>query len=233
MQKQKFYFGLLLTLFLTIISPNHSKAWSGKSHLAIAKAAGYEGWYNAIAADIAWLKFGKIELRNHMVFNPPGTIITPKMVFDQVKKYNNKYDERGHLYGAIIASIRDYIKDKKRRKPLVHHLAFCVHYVGDLSQPLHNTPYNSFNRKHHSMFDRIINYEVLDNLHKIQIYPIKIDTEEDLASEIARIANLSMALGYKLEKEDRILTEEEAYIQHGHSASLFKAILGYLEKIHY
>jgi hypothetical protein len=46
--------------------------------------------------------------------------------------------------------------------------------------------------------------------------------------EVARIANLSIALGYKLEDEDRILTKDEAYEQTSHSASLFKAILGYL-----
>jgi hypothetical protein len=34
-----------------------------------------------------------------------------------------------------------------------------------------------------------------------------------------------MKLGYQLEKENRMLTKEEAYIQVGHSASLLKAIL--------
>ena len=34
-----------------------------------------------------------------------------------------------------------------------------------------------------------------------------------------------MKLGYQLETEHRPLTKEEAYIQLGHSASLFKAIL--------
>jgi hypothetical protein len=34
-----------------------------------------------------------------------------------------------------------------------------------------------------------------------------------------------MKLGYQLEKEDRMLSKEEAYVQLGHSASLLKAIL--------
>jgi hypothetical protein len=68
---------------------------------------------------------------------------------------------------------------------------------------------------------------VLKNLDKIKLYAIKIDSEEDLVKEIARIANLSMKLGYQLESEDRLLTKEEAYIQLGHSASLVKAILEY------
>jgi hypothetical protein len=37
-----------------------------------------------------------------------------------------------------------------------------------------------------------------------------------------------MALGYKLEDENRLLTKEEAYQQVSHSASLFKAILQYV-----
>ena len=45
--------------------------------------------------------------------------------------------------------------------------------------------------------------------------------------EIARIANLSLILGYQIESEGRLLTKEEAYAQLSHSASLFKAILEY------
>jgi hypothetical protein len=52
----------------------------------------------------------------------------------------------------------------------------------------------------------------------------------DLAREIARIANLSMKLGYKLEDEKRLLTQQEAYQQISHSASLFKAVLKYVKR---
>ena len=45
---------------------------------------------------------------------------------------------------------------------------------------------------------------------------------------LARIANQAMALGYKLEDENRLLTSEEAYQQLGHSASLIKGILRYV-----
>jgi len=53
---------------------------------------------------------------------------------------------------------------------------------------------------------------------------------EDLAKEVARIATLSVALGYKLEDENRILTKKEADGQISDSASLFKAILEYLKE---
>jgi hypothetical protein len=110
-------------------------------------------------------------------------------------------------------------------------LAFCAHYVSDLSQPLHNTAYDTFNWMHHKEIDGIINDEVLDNLDKIKIYPIKIESEEDLAKEISKIANGAKQLGYKLEEENRLLTKDEAHRQISRSASLFRAILDYVSKL--
>jgi hypothetical protein len=136
----------------------------------------------------------------------------------------------GHLYGAIIASVREYIEVKKKGHYAEHYFAYAVHYIGDLSQPLHHTLYNDFNRQNHDKIDGTVNDEVLHNLDKIKIYPIVIKSEQDLAREIARIANLSLVLGYKLEDEGRLLTREEAYQQLSHSASLMKAVLDYVGK---
>lgn len=79
--------------------------------------------------------------------------------------------------------------------------------------------------------ESIINDEVLDNIERIKIYHITIESEEDLIKEIARIANLSIKKGYQIEDENRLLTKEEIYDQLSHSASLFKAILMYVEKV--
>jgi hypothetical protein len=150
------------------------------------------------------------------------------MILDQVNRYNDPADEAGHLYGAIVASLRDYKSAKVEGKYGEYHLAYCVHYIGDLSMPLHNTLYDSFNRQHHTVMDGIVEDEVLNHLERIKIYPVQIKSEDDLVREIARIANLSMKLGYQLEAENRPLTKEEAYAQLGHSASLLKAILDYV-----
>ena len=147
----------------------------------------------------------------------------------QVEKYD-QIDRSGHLYGAIIASVREYIEVKKKGRYAEYNLAYAAHYIGDLSQPLHHTLYEDFNRRYHSKMDGIVNDEVLDNLDKIKVYPIEIKTEQDLAKEIARIANLSMVQCYKLEDESRLLTREETYNQLSHSSSLMKAVLDYLEK---
>ena len=153
--------------------------------------------------------------------------ITSEMVLAQVEKYN-QIDNHGHLYGAIIASVRDYIREKKKGKYGEYHLSFCAHYVADLSQLLHSIEYNSFNRNYHKDIDGIVNNEIWGNLERIKIYPINIKSEADLTKEIARIANYSMTLGYKLEDEGRLLTKDEAYQQLSQSASLFKAILEYM-----
>ncbi|MBW2090445.1 MAG: hypothetical protein JRI37_15990 [Deltaproteobacteria bacterium] len=231
MKKTKYPIITFLTVFFLIGFSGNSYPWHDETHIAIAKATGYKKWYNATGADMAKLKAGNVERLNHYVNNPRGTTVTPEMVFKQTKKYNKKSDIRGHLYGAIIASVRNYLKEKQKGKYGAYHLAFCAHYVGDLSQPLHNTLYNSYSRKYHKTTDGIINAEVLDNIDKIKIYPIKIESENDLADEIARIANLSIKKGYQIQDEKRLLTKEEAYEQISHSASLFRAILRYVGKV--
>jgi len=203
-------------------------AWHDETHIAIAKVAGYEKWYNAAGADITKIKAGAVEKKNHYSNNPPGTVVTAEMVFDQVSRYNKANDKAGHLYGAILGSIRQYRATTQKGKYAEYHLAFCAHYVGDLSQPLHNTLYNAYNKRNHTATDGTINGEVLDNLSKIKIYNIDIQSEMDLAEEITRIANLSLKLGYQLENEGRRLTKQEAYAQIVHSASLLRGILRWL-----
>jgi hypothetical protein len=203
----------------------------------VAKAAGYYKWYNAVGADITKIKAGSIESYNHYFDNESDAQVTPEMVISQINKYNNPTDKEGHLYGAIIASLREYKKTVGAGKYPEYHIAFCAHYVGDLSQPLHNISYDDFNKTHHDVNDGIVEAEVLKNIGLIEknMYPIKLRPnffEKDLSKEIARIANISRKLGHKLKAENRDMTKEEAYVQLGHSASLLRAILKYLGKIH-
>ena len=221
----------LIAMFVVASFTGNSYPWHDETHIAIAKRSGYAKWFNATGADMSKLKAGDVEKQNHYVNNPRETTVTPEMVFQQTNKYNQTNDPIGHLYGAIIASVRDYLKAKDEGKYGEYHLAFCSHYVADLSQPLHNTVYNFYNRRNHKAIDGIINDEVLDNVDKIKIYPIKLESEKDLANEIARIANLSLKKGYQIQDEKRLLTKEEAYEQISHSASLFKAILEYVGKV--
>jgi hypothetical protein len=227
---------IVFLIILFVINLNTASGWYDETHLAIAKAAGYSKWYNAAGADITKIKAGSIEFYNHYFDNNNDIEVTPEMVMSQISKYNKPSDKEGHLYGAIIASLREYKKTAEAGKYPEYHLAFCAHYVGDLSQPLHNIPYDDFNKTHHDINDGIVEAEVLKNIVRIEknMYPINLRPnffEEDLSKEIARIANISRKLGHKLKIENRNMTKKEAYIQLGRSASLLRAILKYLGKI--
>ncbi|HSO18020.1 MAG TPA: S1/P1 nuclease [Desulfosarcina sp.] len=223
-----------VTLWLLVLCcgmlPCRGWGWHDETHLAIAKSAGYAKWYNAAGPDMAKIKAGDVEHKNHYANNPPWTEITARMVLDQAQHYNSRRDKKGHLYGAIVAAVREYRAAAKNTKYTEYHLAFCAHYVGDLSQPLHNTAYNDYNKRHHSATDAVIEDEVLANLPLIERYPVLIRSETELAEAIARVANLSMQLGYRLEREGRMLSRQEAYVQVGHSASLLRGILDYVRR---
>jgi hypothetical protein len=234
------YAALKIMIVLCILSlASQATAWHDRTHLAICKAAGFDMWYHCAGPDIAKIKAGNIESYNHWFNNSAEAEITPQMVFDQVERYNQRnkiLDPEGHLLGAIIASLRAYEKDHLSGKYALYHLVYCAHYIGDLSMPLHNIAYDDFNEEHHDANDGIVEDTILKEPEKItgHMYPItlsKNNFEADLAREIARIANLSRKLGYKLREEKRDMTKQEAYVQLGHSASLLRAVLLHYNKI--
>jgi len=234
-KKRLFVRTLFISLLLSALThAGEVFGWHDETHLAVAKAAGYYKWYNAAGADITKIKAGTLEKNNHYFDNNRNIEITPELVLEQAKRYNDPNDSEGHIYGAIIASLREYTETKEKGKYAEYHLAFCAHYIGDLSQPFHNIPYDDFNKSRHTFNDGIVENEVLKNIRKIKkyMYQIKLQPthfEEDIAREISRIANLSRKLGYELKKEDRDLTKEEAYRQLGHSASILRAVLKHLD----
>ncbi len=221
---------ILLSFLAFALLYSRSDAWYDRTHIAVAKAAGYEYWFDAAGADITKVKAGAIEEKNHYFNSFGNKTVTAKMVLDQAPRYNDPSDDEGHLYGAIIAALRNYRSGKSAGAFSEYHRAFAAHYIADLSQPLHNVPNDSFNRSHHPFNDGVVDGDILNSLQEIQkrMYGITLRPdhfEEDLAKEIARIANVSRQLAFKMKAEDRDMTKEEAYVQLGHSASLLKAVL--------
>ena len=228
---------IVLSFVLLLVMP--AQAWHDHTHLAICKAAGFDMWYHCAGPDIAKIKAGNIEAYNHWFNNSAEAEITPQMVLDQVERYNQRskiFDTEGHILGAIIASLRAYEKDHRSGKYALYHLVYSAHYIGDISMPLHNMAYDDFNEAHHDVNDGIVEETILNEPEKItgQMYPINLsskDFEADLSREIARIANLSRKIGYKLRAEKRDMTKQEAYVQLGHSASLLRAVLQHYNKL--
>jgi len=225
-----------ILVLVVVLSAFDASAWYDKTHLSICRAAGFDMWYHCAGPDIAKIKAGQTESYNHWFNNNAEVEITPQEVLRQAERYNRVGgEEEGHLYGAIIASLRKYQKTLQEGKYALYHLVYCAHYIGDLTMPLHNIVYDDFNRSRHEINDGIVEKDVFDHPEKIakNMYPIRISREhfeDDLAREIARIANLSRKLGYKLRAQNRDMTQEEAYIQLGHSASLLKAVLQSLNR---
>lgn len=222
---------------LLCCQPFHSEAlaWHDKTHLTIAEAAGLDIWYNAVAADVAKSKepFRAIEVPNHYFSNKANKKVTAEMVMAQAARYNQPDDKEGHLYGAIIGSVREYFALARTGKYARYPLAYCAHYIGDLSMPLHNVPYDAFNKARHTINDGIIERSVRNNIGYIQrkMKPPVINSEEDLAREIAVVAESSRKLGNRMRRQKRDMTEEEAYGQVIKSAALLHAVLAWTERV--
>ena len=224
----------LSMMFYLMLSSVQAYAWHDKTHLSIAEAAGFELWYSAAAPDVAKSKseFRPIEEKNHYFNNNAQKEVDEAMVLEQASRYNKTGDAEGHLYGAIIGAVRAYKEESASGKYAEYPLVFCAHYIGDLSMPLHNTEYDDFNKKRHTVNDGIIESSVRNNIGYIQrnMSEIIIENESDLAREIAKVANTARRLGTKIRKENRNITQEEAYIQVSQSSSLLKAVLNYVRK---
>jgi hypothetical protein len=205
-------------------------AWHDRTHIAVGQVAGFDLAYNLAGPDIAKLKAYHVEEYNHWVNNEEKDVITPETVRSQIQKYNLgiEGEERGHLYGAIVAAIRAYQDESGSGKYGNYNLVYAGHYIGDLSMPLHNTANDKFNAEHHSLNDGIVENEIMNNLDKVVLYPISIKNEDDLIRNIVRIAKKAKDLGYKMRKENRDMFKEEAYDQLSDSASLFKAVVEYV-----
>lgn len=220
---------ILIFVLSILIQLSSLQAWHDQTHMAVAKAAGMKKAYMAVGADMAKVKAGDIEGLNHWHNNEPDEIVTREKVIAQIPLYNTTSEiKKGHLYGAIIGAINEYQKTTEEGKYAEYHIGFLAHYVGDLSMPLHNTAYNDFNKARHSINDGIIENEIADNLNKIIITDIIIKSQDDIIDQIVKIANEAKELGYRMEKENRNMTKEEAYSQISKSASLLRGILKYL-----
>ena len=227
---KKIFFGFLaILLFVSCFSP--AMAWHDRTHIAVGVAAQFDQAYNLAAPDVAKLKLDTVEEYNHWVDNSETTTITKALIKGQIQKYNlgTEREKGGHLYGAIVAAVRAYQDESGAGKFATYHLAYAGHYIGDLSMPLHNIDNTLLETlPNHYENDHIVENEITTNMDKIKLFPITIKNEDDLIHNIAIIATRSKDLGYKLLKEKRNMTKEEAYQQISQSASLFKAVLEYV-----
>lgn len=137
--------------------------------------------------------------------------------------------------------------DKARSENLLiyeYYLVNIAHYIGDLSQPLHNFPYGNlpasdgkiyeeegkFNKEYHIKFDESLsNYlnsdPEIDKKIDSAIKEIKLNSKEDLKKEISEIANSAIKIANQCFMEKRLPTEEELINQISWSISILKAVI--------
>lgn len=227
---KKIFFGFL-AIFLFICSFSPAMAWHDRTHIAVGIVAQFDQAYNLAAPDVAKIKAGTVEEYNHWVNNPEKTSITKELIKGQIQEYNlgTETEKTGHLYGAIVAAVRAYQDESGAGKFATYHLVYAGHYIGDLSMPLHNIDNSLLDTlPNHYDNDHILENEITNNINKIKLSPMTIKNEGDLIQNILLIAAKSKDLGYKLVKEKRNMTKDEAYQQISQSASLFKAVLEYV-----
>lgn len=236
------------------LSSTQTMAWHDATHMAVAKAAGLDDYaYLAVGADMAKEKAGEIETGNHYSNTLRGVTVTPAMVFAQVRDYNKPGDADGHLYGAIVASVNDYILRGSSGKYARYPIGYAAHYLGDLSMPFHNIAYDTFNKANHADNDGIVEMtgpkdestdakgarlaeEIRKRMKKLPAIQLSPDIKgfyKDLAIQIAAIATRASALGYAMEDANpprTRLTEEEAYTQLAQSAQLLQAVAAAIMK---
>lgn len=247
-----------LTLVISLLISSPALAWHDATHMAVMAAAGLDNYaYLAVGPDMAKVKAGRVEIRNHYNNTPKGVKITAAMVLAQVGDYNNKRDADGHLYGAIIAAFNEYQKrTPDEGKNARYHLGYAAHYLGDLSMPLHHIVNNAFNKANHAAIDGTVEFtgppaeptsvkvdrlaaeirKRMALLPPLQLPAAKTERSafnQALAKEIAVIANRAKAIGYAMQeaKPPRTrLTEEEAYVQLAQSAQLLEAAYAAIER---
>jgi hypothetical protein len=223
-------------------------AWHDATHMAVMKAAGLDDYaYLAVGPDMAKEKAGDAEGLNHYNNTRRGEKVTAEMVLSQFRDYNKTKDDNGHLYGAIVASVTDYLVRNAGGKYAMYPLGYAGHYIGDLSMPLHNVEYDEFNKLNHSANDGIVEEagpkderteakvariaaEIRKRMAKFPAPKIAGDIKEfypDLAAGIAAVANRSIAIGREMQDAApprSRMTDDEAYDQLALSAQLLKAV---------
>lgn len=244
----------LLMTIAVLFPADNAVAWHDATHMAVVKAAGLDNYvYLAVGADMAKEKAGRVETLNHYNNTPRGVRISPEMVLAQVRDYNKPGDSDGHLYGAIIAALNEYLFKGLSGKYALYPLGYAMHYLGDLSMPFHNIAYDAFNKANHAANDGIIEISSPGNesteekvarlaagirlrMKKLPALQLSRDVtgfNKELAQQIAAIANKASALGYAMAEASpprTRLTEEEAYQQLAQSARLLQAVAAALIK---
>jgi hypothetical protein len=248
---------VIIILFSVLILPINAIAWSCKAHTFIAQEAGLMNPEAACFPDLSKKEEESLLGAFHWHDAAPDTVVTTDYI-DQYQITEGMYvkanspeskpikvrvpDPAGVLYWKIL-ELYQHMKGKEGWE-YEYYLTNIAHYIGDLSQPLHNFPYGDapasngrsyheigqWAKEHHTEFD-----DVLDTVLPLKgkekedleskIRTLQIRSTDDLKRAIAKIANSSIALANKCFLDKRNITKDEALKQIAESVSLLRAVI--------
>jgi hypothetical protein len=259
-------FRIFLSLCLFFGLACQTLAWTSQTHILIAREAGLDPAWLAPFPDLSRNDLKEFLGPFHWHNAAPDTVVTPQYL-KKFKTTETFRAEEGTTYnkdsvkvpvatGILYWRILDLHKEMKKMLAKgftpgkddwqrYYYLGTIAHFLGDLSQPLHNCPYGSekasdgevyqdigaWAEKAHKKFDEALDWfpkappeeqKVLKSL----IQPIIINSPQDLEREVCKIANSSIALARTCyQDKKRIMKPGEALEQAAMSISLLKAII--------
>jgi hypothetical protein len=250
-------FGRILAALVMIwLLPVAAWGWSCKTHLFIAREAGIANPHTACYPDLAKKENDGLLGPYHWHNAAPDAKIDADYI-DQFQVRDDFFvtsgskeskptkirvpDPAGVLYWKIVEIYRT-MKGSTGWE-YEYYLSHIAHYVGDLSQPLHNFPYGrdpagdgkpypeagAWAKRMHQDFDAALDPSLpLSGAEAgrftAMVKPPAILSIDDLKKEIARVANTAISLANACYSEKRVIGRDEALNQAAMSVSLLKAI---------
>ncbi len=250
---------ITFTVIFLLSSIYPAYAWDCMTHAYIAKMAGLSIPEAACMPDITRDDNYDLLAPFHYHDAAPNAVVTvdyiDKFKTTEIQLLHNGKNFKvyvphpaGVLYWRIV-DIYEKMKSLDKTKPdnrlaYQYYLATIAHFIGDLSQPLHNFPYGdniasdgkiyenegNFNRENHIKFDEAFseylkNNPEINNKIVIALKEIQLNSTEELKEKIAEIANSAIEIANKCYRENRIPNEEELIKQVASSISLLKAVV--------
>jgi len=244
-------------LALSLLLAGNAPAWSCKTHVFIARDAGVPNPHTACWPDLAKKENDALLGSYHWHNAAPDAKIDPAYV-DRYQVREELFppagitgsrtmkirvpDPAGVLYWKIVETYRA-LKNAAGWE-YEYYLSNITHYVGDLSQPLHNFPYGTdpagdgksypeqgtWARRMHQDFDTALDPFIPLSGDEARhfaamVRPPSIGSDEDLKRAIAEIANKAISLANGCYSGKRAISREEALAQAAGSVSLLKAIV--------
>lgn len=238
---------MTVLLVLGMIPMTNAQAWTDQTHMAMGLASGFVCFHNCVAADVSHTvaavnALTQTDEQAHFFDAPADYVLTAADAYAQLRDIGKSRAEcpDGYLLGAILHTTRLCKERTASGAYDDEYYAVLLHYVADLSEPLHMSVFDEFNRSHHFACDNILSdkdaeypvFAAVALAGELDVDDVPcFESEEDLVEAVIALARQSQELAQLLRAEQRDITREEALLQVSRAAVLGKAILRYCGKI--